>query len=149
MSDDDRDNELRDAFGDRLTGALNLRSRTEAPAMAPIVTRRRAPQRVLVGALVVALLAGAVALIADRSRHTGRTIRPADTTTTSETSTSTTTPQPALVPVTAEQLMNSAPIGSLCGHPAGRLENGTLPANPQAAGFVGLPTNPSAVGYYP
>ena len=57
MSDDDRDNELRDAFGERLTGALHLRSRADAPAVAPVVhapactaagvgrcARRRAPR---------------------------------------------------------------------------------------------------------
>jgi hypothetical protein len=146
MSDDDRDNELRDAFGARFTEALDLRSRADAPGFEPVAAPRHARQRVLVGALVVALLAGTVAVIADRTRHNARTIRPADTTTTRPTTTSATTP--ALAPVTAEQL-RQAPISSLCGHPAGRLQNGKLPGIADGAGFVELGGSPYAVDYSP
>ena len=52
------------------------------------------------------------------------------------------------MPVTAEQLRN-APIGSLCGHPAGRLQNGKLPGIPQAAGFVELRANPTGPSSHP
>jgi len=60
MSDDDRDNELRDAFGAQLTAALKLRSADDVPAMLPVATHRRTRQRVLVGALVVALIISSV-----------------------------------------------------------------------------------------
>jgi hypothetical protein len=155
MSDDDGDNELRDAFGDRITDALNLRSRDDASGMAPVATHRRAQQRVLVGALVVALLAGTVALIADRTRHTARQVRPVATTTvptetttpTSTAPTTTTTTRPALVPVTAEQLLSDVPIGALCGHPAGRLHDGKLPGIPEGAGFVELRGSPYSAAF--
>jgi hypothetical protein len=147
MSDDDGDNELRDAFGAQLTAALNLRSRDDSPATSPVAARRRVRQRVLVGVLTVALLAGAVALVADRTRHTAR---PSNTTPTTDTTTptSTTTPRPALAPVTADQLRD-APIGPLCGHPAGRLRDGKLPGIDEGAGFVELRGSPLAVDVAP
>jgi hypothetical protein len=150
MTDDDRDNELRDAFGQRFTEALDLRSRADAPGVEPVAAPRHAHQRVLVGAMVVALLAGAAAVIADRTRHTGRTIRPADTTTTqtTESTTPSSTSTPALAPVTAEQL-RQAPIGPLCGHPAGRLQDGKLPGIDESAGFVALGGSPYAANFAP
>jgi hypothetical protein len=137
----DGDNELRDAFGARLTAALNLRSRDDVPVMSPVATRRRSYQRVLVGALTLALLAGTAALVVDRTRHTPRPIRPSDTT-------PTTTARPALVPVTLDQLLD-APIGPLCGHPAGRLRDGKLPGIDEGAGFVELRGSPHAVDSAP
>ena len=138
MSDDDVDNDLRDAFGAQLTAALDLRSRDDAPAVRPVVVRRRAHlgtrRRVLAGALTIAIVAGAAAIIADRRPHTVRTIPPADTTTQT---TETTAPRPVLTPVTADQLL-TAPIGALCGHPAGRFEGGKLPGIPEGEGFVEL-----------
>jgi hypothetical protein len=143
MVDDDGDNELRDAFGAQIAAALNLRSGDDAPPISPVAAHRRTRQRVLAGVLTVALLAGAVALIADRTRHTAGPVRPSNTT-----ATTTTIPRPALAPVTAEQL-RVAPIGPLCGHPAGRLQDGKLPGIAEGAGFVELSESTYAVQFAP
>jgi hypothetical protein len=82
MSDDD----LHDAFGDRLTGALNIRSqRDPSSATARSVRRQarrhRARRRVMAAALTAALLAGAAYAVVDRSQNgTLRTIHPSATT---------------------------------------------------------------------
>ena len=163
MSDDD----LRDAFGAQITEALELRSRSDAPTETVLAARQADRQgfrrRLLVAALVVAIVAAAVPLLIARTRGTDRvgTVNAGDTTTgaprtstsasIAPSTTTASTTAPPVKPIVPVRLVTPAAVGSLRFGVATAADVRTTIGVPEASvrGSFGVSTLPGylALGY--